>query len=329
MRILRSWQTLDPQDRSAVVAIGNFDGLHRGHAAVLDTARRIAAEAGAPLAVLTFEPHPRSHFQPDTPPFRLTPLRPKARQLEAMGVDMLYVLHFDTELASKTADQFIGEILVDGLGVRHVVIGYDFVFGKGRGGNGDLLEAVGRDHGFGVTRVTQVTGADGGAFSSTVIRNHLREGRPAEAAKALGRLWEVEGHVTPGDQRGRTIGFPTANLDLEGYLLPRFGVYAVRLGLEAPPDPVWHDGVANLGLRPTIGDGKVLLEAHMFDREEDLYGRLLRVQLVDFIRPEVQFDGLDALKAQIARDCDKAREILAAREASGVTRAARGAEAQA
>lgn len=325
MRILRSWQTLDPQDRSGVVAIGNFDGLHRGHAAVLDQARAIAAEQDAPFAVLTFEPHPRSYFRPGTPPFRLTPLRPKARQLEAMGVDILYVLHFDAELASKTAEAFIGDILAGGLGARHVVVGYDFVFGKGRGGDGDLLEAVGRRHGFGVTRVDEVAGADGDAFSSTVIRDHLREGRPAEAARALGRLWEVEGHVTPGDQRGRTIGFPTANLDLEGYLLPRFGVYAVRMGLEAPGVPVWRDGVANLGLRPTIGDGKVLLEAHMFDRNEDLYGRLLRVQLVDFIRPEIQFDGLDALRAQIARDCDKAREILAARQAGGVTPAAQEA----
>ncbi|MEQ8700421.1 MAG: bifunctional riboflavin kinase/FAD synthetase [Bauldia litoralis] len=329
MRILRSWQTLDPHDRSGVVAIGNFDGLHRGHAAVLDRARAIAAEKGAPFGVLTFEPHPRNYFQPDAPPFRLTPLRPKARQLEAMGVDLLYVLHFDAELASKTAEAFIADILAGGLGARHVVVGDDFVFGKGRGGDGALLEARGVAHGFGVTRVEQVAGADGGAFSSTVIRAHLREGRPAEAAKALGRLWEVEGHVTPGDQRGRTIGFPTANLDLEGYLLPRFGVYAVRMGLETSAEPVWCDGVANLGLRPTIGDGKVLLEAHMFDRTEDLYGRLLRVQLVDFIRPEVQFDGLDALKAQIARDCDKAREILAAREESAVTPAARGAEAPA
>jgi riboflavin kinase/FMN adenylyltransferase len=329
MRIHRSWTTLDPQDRASVLAIGNFDGVHRGHVAVLDEARALARQQGAPFAVLTFEPHPRNYFQPDTPPFRLTPLRPKARRLEALGVDLLFVLSFDAELASKPAEAFIQDILVDGLAARHVVIGYDFVFGKGRGGDGALLEAQGAKHGFGVTRVGQVTGADGGAFSSTVIRNHLREGRPAEAAKALGRLWEVEGHVHPGDQRGRTIGFPTANLDLEGYLLPKFGVYAVRLGLEAPTDPVWHDGVANLGLRPTIGDGKVLLEAHMFDRDDDLYGRLLRVQLVDFIRPEQKFDGLDALKAQIARDCDKAREILAAHERAGVTRAAQEAEIQA
>jgi riboflavin kinase/FMN adenylyltransferase len=329
MRIHRSWQALDPADRSSVLAIGNFDGVHRGHAAVLDRARRIARDRQAPFAVLTFEPHPRSYFRPDTPPFRLTPLRPKARQLEGHGVDLLFVLSFDAELASKPAETFIDDILVDGLGVKHVVIGYDFVFGKGRGGDGALLEAAGANRGFGVTRVAQVTGEGDAALSSTVIRDHLRAGRPAEAARALGRLWEVEGHVQHGDRRGRAIGFPTANLDLEGYLLPAFGVYAVRVGFEAPHDPAWHDGVANLGLRPTIGDDKVLLEAHLFDTDQDLYGRLVRVQLVEFIRPERKFAGLDPLKAQIAKDCDKAREILAARETSIVTPAARKAEIQA
>ncbi len=321
MRIYRHHDGLEQSARDAVVAIGNFDGVHQGHRAVIGAAARLAAASEKPLGVLTFEPHPRSYFRPDDPPFRLTPFRPKMRQLEAYGADIVYCLGFDADLAALTAERFVDEILVRGLGVAHVVFGYDFVFGKGRGGNADFLRETAPRHGFGVASVEAVARDDGAPVSSTLIRDLLRNGRPAEATAALGRPWEVEGHVLPGDQRGRQLGFPTANLDLEGYLLPKFGVYAVRCMVESGADaaPVWIDGVANLGLRPTIGDGKILLEAHLFDFSGNLYGRLMRIQLVDFLRPEMRFDGLDALRGQIDADCRRAREILAGGGGSALT----------
>lgn len=324
MRIFRHHDHLDTTARDAVVAIGNFDGVHQGHRAVIGAAARLAAEAEKPLGVLTFEPHPRSYFRPDDPSFRLTPFRPKMRQLEAHGVDNVYCLAFDAALAALTAEQFVADILARGLGVAHVVVGYDFVFGKGRGGNMEFLREAGPRHGIGVSSIDVVARGDGAPVSSTLIRQLLRDGHPGEAATALGRPWEVEGHVHPGDQRGRKLGFPTANLDLEGYLLPRFGVYAVRCAVDDGGEgdtPTWIHGVANLGLRPTIGDGKILLEAHLFDFKGDLYGKLMRVQLVDFLRPEMRFDGLDALRQQIDADCRLARETLAGTAGSGLTAA--------
>lgn len=329
MRIFRHYENLDTTARDAVVAIGNFDGVHQGHRAVIGEAGRLAAEAEKPLGILTFEPHPRSYFRPGDPPFRLTPFRPKMRQLEAQGVDIVYCLTFDAVLAALTAERFVTDILVEGLGVAHLVVGYDFVFGKGRGGNTEFLRQVGPVHGVGVTSVDVVAHGDGAPVSSTLIRDLLRGGHPAEATAALGRPWEVEGHVQPGDKRGRQLGFPTANLDLEGYLLPKYGVYAVRAAIDggdAAHPPHWIAGVANLGLRPTIGDGKVLLEVHLFDFEGDLYGKLVRVQLIDFLRPEQRFDGLDALRAQIDLDSRRAREILAGGPGSALTAAPADAE---
>ena len=315
MRLFRDFTNLDGDARGGVAVIGNFDGVHEGHRQVIARARAIADGMGAPLTVLTFEPHPRQYFQPDAPPFRLTPLRSKARQMEPLGIDALLALPFDDRIASRTAEEFVDDILIGALQVRHVVIGYDFAFGKGRGGNPQTLQEAGARHGFGVTCVEAALNADGTEYSSTEVRQLLRDGKPAEAAAYLGRPWEVEGHVQHGDKRGRQLGFPTANVDLEGYLLPAFGVYAVRLRLADPEDGEdarWIDGVANLGLRPTIGDDKVLLEVHLFDFSGDIYGRLVRVALVEFLRPEQKFDGLDALTAQIAADKDRALAILAA-----------------
>lgn len=322
MRLYRHYRQIDDDARGAAVAIGNFDGVHEGHRAVIARAAEEARRLDVPLGVLTFEPHPRQFFRPDDPPFRLTPLRPKIRQFEALGVDLVYVLPFDRDLAAKPADMFVDDVLVRGLGVRQVVVGYDFVFGKGRGGDTGLLVAAGSRHGFGVTAIDPVASDEGDPHSSTLVRDLLRAGRPAQAARVLGRVWEVEGHVLPGDRRGRTIGFPTANLDLEGYLLPRFGVYAVRAAVDrADGGADWHDGVANLGLRPTVGDGKILLETHLFDFSGDIYGRLMRVQLIDFIRPERRFDGLPALQAQIGEDGRVARERLAAAGERGISTA--------
>jgi riboflavin kinase/FMN adenylyltransferase len=315
MAIFRHSSDLPPEAKGAVVVIGNFDGVHRGHQLLLGDARRLADELSAPMAVLTFEPHPRSVFLPDQPPFRLTSLRAKAHALQDAGVDHLFVLHFDRAFSQKSAETFVEEILVGDLAARHVVVGWDFCFGKKRAGNVALLKAMGAMHGFGVTAVEPVMTGNGQVYSSSIIREHLRHGRPAVAAELLGRPWEIEGRVEHGDKRGRTIGFATANLGLGDYLRPALGVYAVLAGrdpgVEHGGETRWLPGVANLGLRPTVEGEDLRLEVHLFDFAEDIYGETLRVRMIDFIRPEKKFDGLDALRAQIALDCGQAREILA------------------
>ncbi len=295
--------------------MGNFDGLHRGHALLIGRARDLAREHGLPTAVLTFEPHPRSVFFPATEPFRLTPFRVKERELARLGVDLLFVQHFDLAFAAKSAEDFLAEIIVGAIGASHLVVGWDCTFGKSRRGTPDFLRAAGPERGFGVTIIEPIRGADEAVYSSTHIRELLKAGKPREAAALLGRFWEIDGRVATGDRRGRTIGFPTANLGFEDYLRPAFGVYAVRVSGDGPDDPLAGrtiDGVANLGLRPTVGGSEPRLEAHLFDLDLDLYGRHLRVALVDFIRLERKFTGLDALKAQIAADAARARAILAA-----------------
>ena len=297
--------------RGAVVAAGNFDGVHLGHQAVLAETRALAEKLAAPFAVLTFEPHPRAVFQPGLPPFRLTPFRVKSLVLESLGIDLLFTLHFDPAFAQKSAEDFVAEILVQGLGAKAVVVGYDFVFGHKRRGTPALLEAEGSKHGFAVKIVAPVSGQGGVVYSSTQIREHLVAGRSREAAVLLGRPWEIDGRVDVGDKLGRTIGFPTANIALADYLRPAPGVYAVRAGVEDGTNVVWHDGAANLGWRPTVGGKDLRLETHLFDFSGDLYGKHLRVALIERLRPEQRFDGLDALKAQIAADCIDARQILA------------------
>jgi riboflavin kinase / FMN adenylyltransferase len=309
MRIFRH-DTVAAPERGAVVAIGNFDGVHLGHQAVIGEAGRIARADGLPHAVLTFEPHPRRVFRPDDPPFRLTPFRAKSRHLDALGVDLLFTLHFDLAFAQKSATDFIESVLARNLGVRHAVVGYDFVFGHRRGGTPSLLQARGAELGFGVTVVDPIAAQGGAVYSSTRIRELLGSGQPREAAALLGRFWEIEGRVERGDARGRTIGFPTANLMLDDYLRPAAGVYAVRVGIEEGGQTLWHDGVANLGQRPTFGGSDLRPEAHLFDFDSDLYGRHLRIALIEHLRLERKFPGIDALKAQIAADAAQARALL-------------------
>ena len=311
MRILRHPIKLAAGDRGAVVAVGNFDGVHLGHRAVIDFTRQIAQREAAPLALLTFEPHPFQFFNPQAPPFRLTPFRAKARRIEALGVELLLVLHFDQALSLVSAEDFVRQVLVEGLGARHVVVGYDFHFGHRRGGTPALLREQGQRHGFAVSVLQPIAADDGAVFSSTRIRQHLTAGAPRDAARLLGYTFEIEGRVEPGDRRGRAIGFPTANLGLGDYLRPQGGVYAVRVGIEERAgEPRWFDGVANLGTRPTVGGDDLRLEAHLFDFTGDLYGRHLRVALLEHLRAERKFPGLDALKAQIAEDVRQARALL-------------------
>jgi riboflavin kinase / FMN adenylyltransferase len=300
------WQATPPQWKGAVVALGNFDGVHKGHQELVAHARDKAKALGAPLLVLTFEPHPRRFFVPDTAPFRLTLPPAKIRLLAEHGVQAVLAQRFDTAFAALSAAAFIDDVLLAGLGARHVVCGYDFTFGVRRTGNVEQLRENGKAKGLGVSVLDPVM-REGEIYSSTRIREALRAGWASEAAELLGRDWEIEGVVELGDQRGRTIGFPTANVGLGEHLRPRFGVYAVR----ALVGGEWRIGVANLGRRPTFGKLQENFEVHLFDFSGDIYGQVLRVQLVDFIRPEMKFSGLDALKAQIAADGEAARRLLA------------------
>ncbi|MBF0561598.1 MAG: bifunctional riboflavin kinase/FAD synthetase [Alphaproteobacteria bacterium] len=313
MRIFRHFTELPANARGGAVALGNFDGVHRGHQVVIGTAVRLARQDRLPCVVMTFEPHPRSVFGQVSEPFRLTPFRIKARHIEAQNVDFLIAQHFDQEFARHTAAEFVERVLVDKLRARHVVVGYDYVFGKGREGDAQFLNRVADKSGFAVTRVDPVTATDGAVYSSTLVRTCLLEGRPLAAAELLGRYWEVEGRVEPGDQRGRRLGFPTANLKLGEFQRPALGVYAVRAGVDRGASTVWHDGVANFGRRPSFDDRDPLLEVHLFDFSSDIYNQHLRVALVAFLRPEQRFESLDELRSQIVKDTLAARTALAAR----------------
>ena len=310
MRIYRHYDALPADARGAAVAIGNFDGVHPGHQTVIHEAGLIAGDMCRPWAVLTFEPHPRAFFTPGSEPFRLTPFRSKARRIAELGADLLIVQRFDKAFSSLPAEDFVNTVLVDGLGAAHVVSGYDFVFGHKRGGNCELLLAMGAKKGFGFTAVNAQTDSSGEAYSSTRVRERLGDADPRGAAAILGRDFEIEGRVARGEARGKSIGFPTANIPLGAYLRPALGVYAVRAAIEQENGEIWLDGVANIGVRPTFGSDGVVLEVFLFDFDDDLYGKRLRVRLVDFLRPEKKFDGVDDLKAQIAQDSAKAQKIL-------------------
>ena len=307
MRIYRRARSLLEQHRGAVIAVGNFDGVHRGHRTVIAEAGRIAEAAGLPWGVLTFEPHPRNVFQPDVAPFRLTPFRAKAERIAEMGVGFMIAQKFDMDFSTQSAAEFVEAYLVQTLRVHHVVAGYDFKFGHKRQGSCETLLAEGQKLGFGFTVVAAASDDGGGLYSSSRTRELVAAGDMAGAAAVLGRPFAISGRVSGGDKRGRTIGFPTANLLLGGYIRPAFGVYAVRAAL---PGGRMVDGVANLGMRPTFDGTAPRLEVHLFDFDEDIYDRRIDVALLEMIRPEKKFDGLDALKAQIARDCEKARDIL-------------------
>lgn len=312
MHLFRHIDDVPSALRGGVVALGNFDGLHLGHQAVIGKAIGIARDKNVAAAVMTFEPHPRAFFTPNQDAFRLSPFRIKYRLIQAMGVDFLYVQHFDAGFSRHTAAAFVDHFLIDGLEVSHVVIGYDYVFGNKRGGNAGFLKSRAQEAGFAVTSVDEFRIDTTAQVSSTAIREFLAEGACRDAAMLLGRHWEVAGRVEHGDQRGRHLGFPTANLPMGEYLHPRQGVYAVRAGIDRGGKTVWHNAVANFGRRPTFDKTDVLFEVHLFDFDEDLYRRQVRVALVEFIRQEQKFDGIDALKAQLTKDCEKARGILAA-----------------
>ncbi len=288
--------------------MGNFDGLHRGHQALLDSAAAVARAQSVPFGVVTFDPHPRRLFRPEDPPFLLSTLHGKLCLLEQAGVDVVFVVSFDHAMAHLSAEVFIEQVLHVALGVSHVAVGYDFSFGYKRGGSAETLRAAGAVLGFGLTELDLAQDERGLVFSSTAIRSHLAEGNPEGAALLLGRPWEIEGEVVRGDQRGRTIGFPTANVKLGDVLRPRYGVYAVRASLDGA---AWLDGVTNIGRRPTVDGVRELVEAHLFDFDGDLYGQSLRIRLLHFLRPEQRFASFADLHQQILRDAESARQFLA------------------
>jgi riboflavin kinase/FMN adenylyltransferase len=311
MRVLRDYQYAKAGDRGASAAIGNFDGVHLGHQAVIDIARTEAARRDAPLGVLTFEPHPREYFHPDGPPFRLMNAEAKAHRLERLGVEILYELSFNAALSSLSPEAFARTVIHDGLGLSHVVIGRDFHFGKDRTGTASDLQVFGAEMGFGVT-VADLVETGGIEVSSTRIREALTDGRPRDAAAMLGHLHRIEGAVIRGDQRGRLLGYPTANMSIAGLHPPRYGVYAVEVRVQTGPHKGDYSGVASLGVRPMFGENQPNIETFVFDFSGDLYGTHLSVALVEFLRPELKFDSVEALVEQMDRDSLQAREILGA-----------------
>ena len=303
--IIDTWHHIPREARGATVALGNFDGVHLGHVAVLRAAH--AARPDLPLAALTFEPHPREHFRPDDPPFRLTLLPAKADALRAAGAGFVFALPFDDAFAAMSAEDFVEQVLHRGLGAKHLACGPDFAFGHRRGGDVAFLAREAEKRGMGLSVVPPVQHG-GEAVSSTRIRRLLQDGYPDRAAEKLGRPWEIRGTVVHGDKLGRVLGWPTANIWIGRHLEPARGVYAVTVAL---PDGREAKGVANVGRRPTLGgDPETRLETFIFDFEGDLYGREIGVRLIRFLRPDAKFSGLEELKDAIARDVEEARAAL-------------------
>lgn len=311
MAVYADYRNLPDRAKGHAIALGNFDGLHPGHMAVIEAARK----AGGPLGVATFEPPPRAFFRPNDPPFRL--MRPERRnaKLLASGADAIFELPFNADMAGMTDEDFARKVLSEGLGAAHVAVGFDFRFGRGRMGDAARLSSLGRALGFGVTIVEEVESPGGEKASSTAIRQALHAGEPDLAARMLGHAWVADGIVENGEKRGRTIGFPTANLHLGDLLHPRHGVYAVRVRI-ARSGP-WKDGVANFGRTPTTGLRDPLLETFIFDFEGDLYGKWLEVALIAWLRPELKFECMDDMIVQMHSDVETARRTLASDATDG------------
>jgi len=290
--------------RGSALALGNFDGVHRGHQAVINMAKA----CGGPLGVMVFEPHPREFFRPEKPVFRLTPLPAKLAVFEALGVELAVVMAFNKALSQMSAEDFVADILIGRLGITHAVAGYDFHFGRDRAGTPEFLVEAGEKNGFGVSIIAPQSD-HGDPISSSAIRGLLEQGDVASASEKLGYHWFVRGEVVTGDQRGRTLGFPTANIRVPHSSRLRHGIYAVRLR-RVDKGGALYDGVASFGIRPTFGGGDPLLETFVFDFSNSLYGETVDIVMIDYIREELKFDGADALVRQMNDDARKAREIL-------------------
>ncbi len=308
LKTINAWKDLPAEDRGASIALGNFDGVHRGHQQVIAQAAKAALAQRTPLGVITFDPHPRRLFRPTEPAFKLMTHAQQARALSGLGVDLLYLLPFDFEMASFGDREFVEKVLVEGLAVKHVAVGFDISFGRGRTGSPELMKAYGAEYGFTVSVAEPVASQEGAKFSSTAVRDALRDGHPEQAARILGRPFAIEGVVRRGQQLGRQLGFPTANVEVEDYVVPKLGVYATRTRL---PDGREVPGVANLGNNPTTGIVETRLETWLFDFDEDLYGQIIETDLIAFLRPELKFDSLELMIQQIRQDEQAARAIVA------------------
>jgi riboflavin kinase/FMN adenylyltransferase len=307
MHVIQSHKHVPQEHRGSSVAIGNFDGVHRGHRALIREAKAEARAKRVPSAVMVFEPHPREFFQPNEVQFRLTTLKRKLAIFEKLGVDLVFVEPFDAELAALPAEAFIERVLVAGLGATHVVIGYDFYFGHKRGGNPELMVRAGEELGFGVTVMPPIA-EDGEVFSSSAVRLHLAQGDVKGVTHMLGEPWRVSGKVIGGAKRGTGMGFPTANLPMPKGTTLGHGIYAVRAHL----DGMAHDAAAYLGTRPTFDDGQPVLEVFLFDFNGDIYGREIEIEFVDFIRGDRRFRSVEELVAQMEADIAQAKAVLSA-----------------
>lgn len=304
MKIIEAYKDLPASTRDAVVAIGNFDGVHKGHRALLKEAAAIAKKTGKKLAVLTFEPHPKRLFRPDEPPGRLTPSAVKAWRLQEERVDILYALKFDWDFASRSAEDFIQKILKDGLGVSHVIVGDNFRFGQLRKGEAKDIKAAGIP----VTSIGDVSDDGGQVYSSSLIRRALRQGDIAAANEMLGWEWEAWGEIVKGDQRGCELGFPTANFALGATIHPAYGVYAARVNIDGENE--WHAAAVNIGIRPMFEIPEAEVESYIFDFSREIYGKILRVRPVQRLRSEAKFNSVDELKVQMKADCEQVKKIL-------------------
>lgn len=313
MKTLQTYTDLSKDDQGAVIALGNFDGLHRGHQAVIAQAQAISDEIKAPLGIGLFRPHPYQFFKPDAAPFRLMSPRIRAHVMDELGVKFLYEIPFTETLRDLDDSEFVEQVLHQGLGIRHVVVGEDYGFGKNRCGNVESLTRLCEERGIGVTAISPV-GLHKlyGKYGSTEIRKALQEGDVFHAQHMLSRPWRVDGIVQKGQQRGRTINFPTANLDFNDLVRPKYGVYVVEVRIDG--EEVWRPGVANTGSRPTVDGEEARLEVHLLDFDRDLYGQLIDVRFRSFIRPEKKFESFNALKNQIKKDANGARAILGCAE---------------
>jgi riboflavin kinase/FMN adenylyltransferase len=309
LQVFHHYRDLGSEARGAAVAFGTFDGVHLGHQEVIRQAGEAAYELGAPLGVVSLEPHPNRLFFPDSPPFQIMNQHQFARAVAELGAERLYLLPFGHQMASLSDRAFVEDILVRGLGVRHVAVGFDVTFGNGRTGNPDAMRRYGEEFGFSVSVAGEVDGPDGAKVSSTAVREAVRDGHPEKAARLLGRPFAIEGLVEKGQQLGRKLGIPTANVSLGEYVAPRLGVYATRTRLK---DGRHLPGATNIGMNPTTGLVEARLEVWLFDFDEDIYGEVIETELVAFIRPEEKFPSIEDMLRVIARDAAKARKILGA-----------------
>ena len=309
MKKIDTYKSIPRKYTNSVVAIGNFDGIHRGHQKVFTVTRELAHKKGVPSSILTFEPHPRKYFSPESPPFQLVSSETRADLIKTCGFDVLFEITFDKNLANFSSTAFINQVLYQGLRVSHVVVGEDFRFGKGREGNTDQIIDHGNSLGFEVTVLSKLSKSDL-TYSSSAVRNALREGNPELARDCLGRWHNVNGIVKEGLKVGRSIGYPTANLDFDGVVIPKYGVYSVLVEILTGKYRGHYQGAASIGTKPTFGNHSPNLETFIFDFDGDIYGEKIDVSLVKYLRPEIKFDSIEDLVSQMKSDCSISRKYL-------------------